>query len=134
MWHNNHTHKLNSKVMDEFTVESVVRGHHIYKTIWTPYIGEKLRFLLANISHRPANVPFSTTHILSYRACPFIATPISMSVYLDMGVYFLRCSYRMGIYSGMAFIQAGRLIKPIWYIHLTMIWNLKNESDEVELI
>ena len=28
--------------MDEFTVESVVRGHHIYKTIWTPYIGEKL--------------------------------------------------------------------------------------------
>ena len=100
-WHNNHTHKLNSKVMDEFTVESIVRGHHIYKTIWTPYIGEKLSFLLANISHRPANVPFSTTHILSYRARPFIATPISMSVYLDMGVYFLRCSYRMGVYSGM---------------------------------
>lgn len=42
MWHNNHTHKLNSKVMDKFTVESVVRGYHIYKTIWTPYIGEKL--------------------------------------------------------------------------------------------
>ena len=143
MWHNNHTHKLNSKVMDKFTVESVVRGYHIYKTIWTPYIGEKLRFLLANISHRPANISFSTTHVLSHalnvvhmihHARPFIATPISMSIYLDMGVYFLRCSYRMGIYSGMAFIQAGRLIKPIWYIHLTMIWNLKNESDEVELI
>ena len=96
--------------MDEFTVESVVRGHHIYKTIWTPYIGEKLHLLLANISHRPANIPFSTTHVLSHalnvvhvihRARPFIATPISMSVYLDMGIYFLRCSYRMGVYSGM---------------------------------
>ena len=39
------------------------------------------------------------THV--HRARSFIATPISMSVYLDMGVYFLRCSYRMGVYSGM---------------------------------
>ena len=28
----------------EFTyqVESVIRGHHIYKTVWTPFIGETL--------------------------------------------------------------------------------------------
>ena len=25
-----------------FTVSSVVRGHHIYKDIWTPYVGEQL--------------------------------------------------------------------------------------------
>lgn len=25
-----------------FTVSSVVRGHHIYKDIWTPYVGEEL--------------------------------------------------------------------------------------------
>ena len=25
-----------------FTVSSVVRGHHIYKAIWTPFVGEEL--------------------------------------------------------------------------------------------
>ena len=28
--------------LEEFTVQSVVRGHHIYKQIWTPTIGEEL--------------------------------------------------------------------------------------------
>ena len=27
---------------EEFSHNSVVRGHHIYKSIWTPYIGEVL--------------------------------------------------------------------------------------------
>ena len=26
----------------DFTVESVVRGHHIYKQVWTPVVGEEL--------------------------------------------------------------------------------------------
>ena len=26
-----------------YTLESVVRGHHIYKRIWTPHVGEKLQ-------------------------------------------------------------------------------------------
>ena len=25
-----------------FTFESVIRGHHIYKSVWTPFIGETL--------------------------------------------------------------------------------------------
>ena len=28
---------------EEFVLDSVVRGHHIYKSIWTPFIGEVLR-------------------------------------------------------------------------------------------
>lgn len=28
--------------MEEFTVDSVVRGHHVYKSVWTPYSGELL--------------------------------------------------------------------------------------------
>ena len=27
---------------EDYSVESVVRGHHIYKSIWTPLIGEVL--------------------------------------------------------------------------------------------
>ena len=27
---------------EDYTVESVVRGHHIYKSVWTPVIGETL--------------------------------------------------------------------------------------------
>lgn len=27
---------------EQFTVDSVVRGHHVYKSIWTPYSGEVL--------------------------------------------------------------------------------------------
>ena len=26
-----------------FSIDSVVRGHHIYKCVWTPEIGEKLQ-------------------------------------------------------------------------------------------
>ena len=25
-----------------FTVNSVVRGHHVYKSVWTPFLGEEL--------------------------------------------------------------------------------------------
>ena len=28
--------------MEEFTIDSVVRGHHVYKSIWTPRVGEVL--------------------------------------------------------------------------------------------
>ena len=28
--------------MEEFTIDSVVRGHHVYKSIWTPPVGEVL--------------------------------------------------------------------------------------------
>ena len=27
---------------ESFILESVVRGHHIYKQTWTPFLGEKL--------------------------------------------------------------------------------------------
>ena len=30
------------KSMDVFEVESCVRGHHIYKDVWTPFVGEEL--------------------------------------------------------------------------------------------
>ena len=33
---------VHSKIMTTFSVESVIRGHHIYKDIWTPNIGEEL--------------------------------------------------------------------------------------------
>ena len=29
-----------------FTLESVVRGHHIYKRVWTPMLGEKLQIAI----------------------------------------------------------------------------------------
>ena len=28
--------------MEEFQIVSIVRGHHVYKFIWTPHIGELL--------------------------------------------------------------------------------------------
>ena len=28
---------------DVYVLESVVRGHHVYKCIWTPHVGEQLR-------------------------------------------------------------------------------------------
>jgi len=30
------------EILDVVCYDSVVRGHHIYKTIWTPFIGEIL--------------------------------------------------------------------------------------------
>ena len=32
-----------STTAELFTLESVVRGHHIYKRVWTPMLGEKLQ-------------------------------------------------------------------------------------------
>ena len=68
------------------------------------------------------------THVAHvHRACPFIATPISMSIYLDMGIYFFRCSYRMGVYSGMgvyssrAFNQANMVITMEGFLILIVI-------------
>ena len=31
-----------SQVEETFCLDSVVRGHHVYKTIWTPFLGEIL--------------------------------------------------------------------------------------------
>ena len=28
---------------EDFAMDSVVRGHHVYKSIWTPFLGEVLR-------------------------------------------------------------------------------------------
>ena len=28
--------------MVRYDIDSVVRGHHVYKTVWTPVIGEQL--------------------------------------------------------------------------------------------
>ena len=33
----------NSHVLDSFKLSSFVRGHHIYKEIWTPVVGEELQ-------------------------------------------------------------------------------------------
>ena len=33
---------------DSFTIESYIRGHHVYHTIWTPIIGEVLPVKRAN--------------------------------------------------------------------------------------
>ena len=27
---------------ESFRMESVVHGHHVYKTVWTPHLGEEL--------------------------------------------------------------------------------------------
>ena len=28
--------------MDQYEKESVIRGHHVYKSIWMPHMGEEL--------------------------------------------------------------------------------------------
>ena len=35
-------HSSSQELLDEFTLDSVIRGHHIYKEIWTPFVGEEL--------------------------------------------------------------------------------------------
>ena len=35
------THIEGVKIMEEYTMESVVRGHHVYKSIWHPTLGEQ---------------------------------------------------------------------------------------------
>ena len=32
----------------DFRFESVIRGHHVYKTMWTPIVGELLQLALEN--------------------------------------------------------------------------------------
>ena len=32
--------------MDRYEKESIVRGHHVYKSVWTPSTGEVLRALI----------------------------------------------------------------------------------------
>ena len=42
--------------MEKFTFDSAVRGHHVYKDVWKPEIGEKL-----HAEHEPGNaVKFAT--------------------------------------------------------------------------
>ena len=40
-----HVHKVprSQHEMEEYTMESVVRGHQVYKSIWHPLLGEQLR-------------------------------------------------------------------------------------------
>ena len=33
---------LKSESMDVFEVDSCVQGHHIYKQVWTPFVGEDI--------------------------------------------------------------------------------------------
>ena len=35
-----------STTAELFTLESVVRGHHIYKRVWTPMLGKKLQIAI----------------------------------------------------------------------------------------
>ena len=30
------------RIMEEYTMVSVIRGHHVYKSIWHPILGEQL--------------------------------------------------------------------------------------------
>ena len=39
-------------------VDSVIRGHHIYKAVWTPYIGEKLSL---ELEHGTSHDFYATT-------------------------------------------------------------------------
>ena len=34
--------KITKIAMEEYTIESVIRGHHVYKSIWHPILGEQL--------------------------------------------------------------------------------------------
>ena len=33
---------MTSQVDEMFCLDSIVRGHHVYKTVWTPFLGEIL--------------------------------------------------------------------------------------------
>jgi len=37
------------EILDVVYYDSIVRGHHIYKTIWTPFIGEMMIFDIFDI-------------------------------------------------------------------------------------
>ena len=34
--------KIAKIAMEEYTIESVIQGHHIYKSIWHPILGQPL--------------------------------------------------------------------------------------------
>ena len=36
--------------MEEYVMESVVRGHHVYKSVWHPVLGEQLTLERENSS------------------------------------------------------------------------------------
>ena len=79
--------------MEELQIDSVVRGHHIYKSIWTPVIGKE-RYLEPKESNEHdkyavavkkdgeivGHVPCSFPHISWYPA--FIRSP-SFTSYLN---------------------------------------------------
>ena len=35
----------------KFSLDSVIRGHHIYKTVWTPSVGETVQLELEKNEH-----------------------------------------------------------------------------------
>ena len=41
---------------ESFIFESVVRGHHIYKRVWTPVLGEKLGIVIEEDNNHDARV------------------------------------------------------------------------------
>ena len=41
-------HSSSQELLDEFTIDSVIRGHHVYKEIWTPFVGEELTLTQEN--------------------------------------------------------------------------------------
>ena len=42
--------------MDSLEIPSTVRGHHIYKTIWTPRIGEELAVIMEENNNHDRHV------------------------------------------------------------------------------
>ena len=41
-------HSSSQELLDEFTIDSVICGYHVYKEIWTPFVGEELTLTQEN--------------------------------------------------------------------------------------
>ena len=66
-----------TKKMDEVTIECCIRGHHVYKEIWTALIGEEL------VSTRK---PENTTD-----SCTSTVTTAIISTSKNIGVKYFSC-------------------------------------------
>ena len=70
-----------------FSGESVVKGHHVYKHIWTPEIGEKL-----SVKKEPGNVHddfvVSVVFQTGLRSTPAHSTRHASGDYSRIGVYY----------------------------------------------
>ena len=54
---------------EEYEMESVVRGHHIYKVVWTPVIGEELHEATVLQSKRSKNPIFQFKNSGVHKIC-----------------------------------------------------------------